>query len=48
MLEALQRDATQPGAPGLSVVRYDDRQGEIVGTTAYVTARLANIGGRRL
>ena len=31
------------GDTGVSLVRYDDHQGGIVGTTSYVTARIANL-----
>jgi len=34
-------------AEGVSVVRFDDHQGELVGTTSFVTARLAGFDDRR-
>lgn len=36
-------EGEQLAAAGVSLMRYDDHQGEVVGTTSYVTARPANL-----
>jgi hypothetical protein len=41
-LRALLEDE-QLAAAGVSLIRYEDRQGEVIGTTSYVTTRPANL-----
>jgi hypothetical protein len=46
-LHALLGSDRQLAGPGVSVVRYSDHQGEVVGTTSFVTSRLANLNRPR-
>ena len=46
-LRALLGNDRELAGPGVSLVRYDDHEGSLVGTTSWVTARLANFNPPR-